>query len=435
MLSALLNSIQATLGTRGFIVSSVFPVAMFAIANGLLATRVWPSAQDWITALDAGDKTLLATAGLAAVLVASYILSALASAILETFEGRHWPVTWLRGPLHRVQLAKLRDLERRYTDCVIDLDQVAVRIDGDRRARPVVHSWLDILAEARRAGQRHDPARCQYPRDGIAEMRPIRKRRESGREIAHDQLASAVVSLLPWLWANAADGAAPHGSPAWALDTDYDRLIEAMYYARDRYQAERIRLYNLRKFNYPVDAGARREQSSITLAPTALGNISRTMRSYAQNYYGFDLDVLWTRLQNVLRSSEPYFSNLQDAKVQLDFFAACAWLAWLTTFVWLAMELLVVRSVRGFIAVGIVGPLVAMASYALACRAYSVFADVMRTGVDLFRFKVLSELHLPLPAGLEEERIAWSHLANAMGYLNLESADGSAVSVTYKHGA
>ena len=118
-----------------------------------------------------------------------------------------------------------------------------------------------------------------------------------------------------------------------------------------------------------------------------------------------------------------------------SFFAACAWLAWLTTFVWLAMELLVVRSVRGFIAVGIVGPLVAMASYALACRAYSVFADVMRTGVDLFRFKVLSELHLPLPAGLEEERIAWSHLANAMGYLNLESADGSAVSVTYKHGA
>jgi len=94
----------------------------------------------------------------------------------------------------------------------------------------------------------------------------------------------------------------------------------------------------------------------------------------------------------------------------------------------------VLRSVKGFIIAGVIGPLVAFGAYTLACRAYSVFADVMRSGVDLFRFKLLGDLHLPLPLGLEEERVAWTNLASVMGYLNLEKPDGTKIWTTYKHG-
>jgi len=69
----------------------------------------------------------------------------------------------------------------------------------------------------------------------------------------------------------------------------------------------------------------------------------------------------------------------------------------------------------------------------LGCRAYSVFADLMRSCIDLFRFKVLSDLHMPLPPGLEEEKSMWQDLANLMGYENSTSIAGKPISVTYKH--
>jgi len=453
MLSALLNSIQSTLGSRGFLVSNVFPLTVFVIANGLLAVQAWPSFKDWITELNGTEETLFGTATLGGIIVASYALSAVASAILETFEGRHWPITWFRGPLHGVQLAKLRQLDDRYDACVRGLSEVTEGMDGDSSASPPVYGWIAVLEAARRIGQMSGV--CHYPATarerwrwrydlsrtrpgatdvGIAEMDAVRLRRESGREIPHAVLKAAVDKLVPVLENNDADGAVTAPAPRRALDADYEYLKEAMYFSRDKYLAERIRLYNLREFRYPVRGKAVPQQSAIILAPTTLGNISLTMRSYAQKYYGFDLDVLWTRLQDALRSSDSYFTSLQDAKVQLDFFATCAWLAWLSTFAWLAAELLVLRSVKGFIIAGVVGPLVAFGAYTLACRAYSVFADVMRSGVDLFRFKLLGDLHLPLPDDLEAERLAWRNLASVMGYLNLENPDGTTISITYKHG-
>lgn len=453
MLSALLNSIQTSLGTKGFLIGSVFPVVICAVANGMLAAQVSPSFRTWLTSLEtASEKTLLATAVIAAVIVSAYLLSALASGILETFEGQHWPVSWFRGVLHAAQLAKLRKLEERYRRCFIGIDRVMSGIEGDPEADPPVVGWIKSLKDARTEGQKTQK-QCTYPSTrwarlwwrlslrfgsksypdvGIREMNVIRRRRESGREITEKRLQDAVGKLVPVLKANAADGAINAKAAPRALDADCDYLIEAMYFSRDKYQAERLRLYNVRRFRYPVTANASERQWAIVLAPTTLGNISRTTRSYAQNQYGFDLDVLWTRLQNALRSSEPYWSSLQDAKVQLDFFTACSWLAWLSTFAWLGIALVVLRSVPGFVAAGLIGPAVALGAYALACRAYSVFADIMRTGVDLFRFKVLSDLHLPLPLGLEEERVAWQNVAS-LSYLNLENEGGSKISVTYKH--
>jgi hypothetical protein len=265
---------------------------------------------------------------------------------------------------------------------------------------------------------------------GQTEVDSIRRRRAAGRFIPAALLGAAVAKLIPVAQTNALDDKLP---AARALRRDCDDLVEAIRFSRDRYQAERIRLFTLRRFRFPVDAKTGPDRSAIILAPTTVGNIGRTIRSYAQKHYGFDVDVLWTRLQNASQSSDKFYASLQDAKVQLDFFAACTWLTGFTTVVWLLAELTVFHSRADFLAVGIVGPLVAVAAYALSCRAYNVFADTMRTCVDLFRFKVLSDLHLPLPPGLEEEKIAWQDLASVMGYENLESERGDAIMVTYKH--
>jgi hypothetical protein len=236
--------------------------------------------------------------------------------------------------------------------------------------------------------------------------------------------------LEPVLAANSVDKTVK----SWSfLDADCDLLIESIYFSRDRYQAERIRLFNLRRFQFPVDLKSVAERSAIILAPTKMGNIGGTMRSYAQKHYGFDLEVLWTRLQNASQSSDKFYTVLQDAKVQLDFFVATTWFAVVTTIAWVLLQLLVFRRPAEFLYIGMIGPVVSVVAYQLSCRAYSVFADLMRSCVDLFRFKVLTDLHLPLPPGLEEEKAAWQDLANLMGYENTQSAPDKLISVTYKH--
>ncbi len=444
MLSALLNSIQSSLGSRGFLVGSVFPVLIFVIANGALSYRASQTVRTWLGKTEAlSQQALLITALLAAIIVTSYVLSAASSVILEAFEGKRWPVSWFQGLLHRMQRARLRWLEANYRSCVLGLGDVEDGIEGDPNAAPAIPGWIDSLNFARRAGPK--PANCSYPTTvftrwfwglgghpdvGIKEMNKVRRKREAGRMIPGRELGAAVRKLIATLSSNSVDLNLAAGRE---LDHDCDYLIEAIYFSRDRYQAERIRLFKLRRFQFPVDLNATSERSAIVLSPTSMGNIGRTMRSYAQNHYGFDLDVLWTRLQNASQSSEKFYSTLQDAKVQLDFFVACTALASVTVVSWLMLELVFFRSVADFVLIGIVGPVLTIGAHCLSRRAYGVFADVMRSCVDLFRFRVLTDLHLPLPAGLEEEKTAWQNLANVMGYENPESASGKPISMTYKH--
>jgi hypothetical protein len=444
MLSALLNSIQSSLGSRGFVVGSLFPVLVFVVGNGALLYRDSPWFRSRLeTVQGLSQQTFLVTALLIAITILAYILSAATSVLLETLEGKHRPVSWFNRFMHRIQRAKLGQLEKSYWLCVYELGDVEEGVNGDATAVPPVSGWIDRLNNAR-AVPRPGP-RFPYPKDrlerwtwrffhhpdvGLKEMGRIKRKRAAGIAVSAKLLEQAVEKLEPVLAANSADKI----TKSWScLDADCDFLIESVYFSRDRYQAERIRLFNLRRFQFPVDLKSVAERSAIILAPTRMGNIGGTMRSYAQKHYGFDLEVLWTRLQNASQNSDKFYTVLQDAKVQLDFFVAITWFAVATTITWLLLQLLVFRRPAEFLYIGTIGPVVSVLAYQLSCRAYSVFADLMRSCVDLFRFKVLTDLHLPLPLGLEEEKAAWQDLANLMGYENTQSEPDKPISVTYKH--
>jgi hypothetical protein len=443
-LSALLNSIQSSLGSRGFFVGSLFPVLVFVVGNGALLYRVSPWFRSRLeTVQGLSQQTFLVTALLLAMTIVAYILSAAASVLLETLEGKHRPVAWFNRLLHRIQRAKLGHLEKSYWLCVYELGDIEEGIKDDPTSVPPVSGWINRLNNARsapRPGPRFPYPETwlgrwtwrffQHPDVGMIEMSRIKRKRRAGIAVSAMLLECAVEKLEPILAANSADKTLK----SWrSLDADCDFLIESIYFSRDRYQAERIRLFNLRRFQFPVDLKSVAERSAIILAPTKMGNIGGTMRSYAQKHYGFDLEVLWTRLQNASQSSDKFYAVLQDAKVQLDFFVAITWFAIVTTIVWLLLQLLVFRRPAEFLCIGTVGPAVSVIAYQLSCRAYGVFADLMRSCVDLFRFKVLTDLHLPLPPGLEEEKGVWQDLANLMGYENAQSEPGKLISVTYKH--
>ncbi|WP_162538164.1 hypothetical protein [Granulicella sp. WH15] len=424
---------------------SLFPVLIFVVSNGAFLYRASDSFRAWLKTFEAlTQQATLVTLILAVMVVSAYVLSGISSVLLEILEGKHWPVSWFNRLSYRFQRMRLRSLKKAYWDCFLAFDAVKFGLEGDPSKS--IPGWVEKLDNSKKAlaaaAIRPTPSpyptnawqrltyRCRpsFPKPVISAMLKIRGCREAGLPIPASLLEAAVDGLAPVL-----SSGTDSSESMSTLSEDCDYLIESIYFSRDRYQAERIRLFNLRRFFYPVDLDADKEQSAIILAPTRMGNIGRTMRSYAQKHYGFDLDVLWTRLQNASQSSDKFYTILQDAKVQLDFFVATTWFAAITTLTWCVLQVAVFRVAIDFVYTAVAGPIIILIAYRLSCRSYGIFADLMRSCVDLFRFKVLTDLHLPLPLGLEEEKKAWQDLANVMGYENLRGDGGRPISVTYKH--
>jgi hypothetical protein len=255
-----------------------------------------------------------------------------------------------------------------------------------------------------------------------AEIRSVREARLAGDTISAQALDGAVERVEALLGTH--DPVAEPEVKAAVME-----VLLAIDYARDKYQFERTRSYNRRQFSYPgVPHDGTHAQPANVLAPTALGNIGRTMQSYALSRYGMDLDVLWSRLQHVVQKDEKHYPVLQAVKAQLD---CCVVLAWLTaafTVIWVVTLWWVGRDVSPFVLVTVGGSLLSVAWYRLACERYRVFADLVRTAVDVFRFDLLRSLALPLPAGPDEERTLWERLSGRTGY-------ELPMDVTYRHPA
>ena len=117
-----------------------------------------------------------------------------------------------------------------------------------------------------------------------------------------------------------------------ALDFDHAELINAIDDSRERLHFEIRRLQNLRQFSYPTVSNANRGETSLNiLAPTRMGNLTRTMRSYALDRYGIDLDIFWTKLQRTLQKESNFYQTLSDAKIQVDFLVSLTFLTMMFT--------------------------------------------------------------------------------------------------------
>jgi len=202
-------------------------------------------------------------------------------------------------------------------------------------------------------------------------------------------------------------------------------LRSLLNYSRDQYKYQLLQLSNLKQFSYPGEVGDpsdrdKRESSSVNvLAPTQFGNIGRTMRSYALTRYALDLDLFWTRLQRSIQNSggnDKFYQVLSEGKAQVDFFVAMTFLAAVFTVVWVTTLFIQMRRPGAFLAVALLGPVAMYTFYILACQAYRVFADLIRTGVDTYRFQLLLDLKVAMPAGSREEQDLWDLLGGRTGY-------------------
>jgi hypothetical protein len=423
VLSGLLDTIKGQFTSKSYWLGSMIPLLLFLFANGVMINRHSTHATAvaaWLTRVEDLKTTALQySLLLGLVLAVAYLLSMMSSALLELLEGKH--VGPLRGLLYAEQWRRLANLDRAYRTSI---DEIAA-VESARA------KWEARLSAARKLGAGKPampvitwnvPVRPHvYARVRVAQIRFLRRH---GYRIPADVLGKAIARVAEQLELHDAAGKMNR-----TLDAAQKDLVAAIQYAIDRGQFERIRLLNERTFNFPgtrasaPDAEDAPATNSV-LAPTRMGNIGRTMRSYALVTYQLDLDIFWTRLLGVLqKEGGEFLKSLQDTKAQVDCAVTLVWLSAAFTVSWVLALLYVFPDAteREFQVVGLAGTLVTVGCYWLACQSYRAFADVLRSSIDLFRHKVLETLRLTPPYGLDEERELWRQLGNTIGYGGRES--------------
>jgi hypothetical protein len=339
----------------------------------------------------------------------AYVFSTLGTLMRELLEGRHileWP--WLMRDGHYQQQKKLDSL----SDCFRDR--------SDQLAALQIADWKVQLQEANVVGLTTN--QCGYPSaklndTGYLAFTKLRELRMHGQLIGFDDLQRSVLYFQDILGTNSTKEA--NSAP---LVEDYRQMRETLEYAQDRVAWDRTRYFKWRQFRFPGvflerEPGAPSAPSNM-LAATEMGNIARTIRSYALNRYSLDLDVLWSRLQPIVQNKKDLYASLQDAKTQLDFLVS---LCWLTAVFWVLWAVLLPVYSRKYFLFGlvmIVGPTLDWLWYRLACQSYTAFADLMRTPVDLYRFELLDSLNLSRPRDLSDEKKLWERIAQSIGFEN-----------------
>ena len=419
MLSALLSQIQTQLASKRFWLASVFPLLLFLLASGWMLYRRYPAFKTWLATFEGLKEQAVLYSALAALLLAlAYIFSAMNATLLEWLEGKKGLAPILRPWFYWHQQSKLAKIQKQYDETASSAIAIA----------RTLHDCILQIDDAQAVGSKTGVCNASWKKspEGKTVKKLLRRARRGGY-ISFAQLSMAVTALQKLLATNSTTIKGDQKSKA--LATAYSDFRAAIFYARDRSQFNRVQLYNRRQFAYPGsfevnDPSAPEARLQNVLALTTMGNIGQTIRSYAITRYNLDLDIFWSRLQNSIQGNTNYFGLLQDVKVQVDCLVSLVWLSALFSLVWTPWML----AQGALLEFGIAGAagLLSLWLYSLACNSYAVFADVMRSAVDLFRFKLLDDLHLGLPSRPEEESFLWERLGNITGYARKEI-------IQYKH--
>jgi hypothetical protein len=168
------------------------------------------------------------------------------------------------------------------------------------------------------------------------------------------------------------------------------------------------------------------------LLPTRLGNLLRSCSSYSTRRYGLDGNIGWPRLLRVL--PREFREDKDDNEAKLIFTLNSSLLSFIlggmlllasfTGFLlgtfpkYISIDIyslfipgyLHVNSVS-YLVISFIFILLGYFLYRLAVEAGENFALSVRIGFDLYRFKLLEQLNLPIPETIEQERKTWLNIS------------------------
>jgi hypothetical protein len=391
----LLDRLQG-LFSKGFIVGGIVPVVLLFFINWGLLFYFFPMTyESWASYIvPPKNQEILYWAKVILILfVGGLVFWNLNPWLRQFMEGRFLPQKlrrWLSS-----------ELGRRFKDLFKKRDQLAIELFDYRKNVP---GWEDELAVARQAGSGKPGGPVSkklkeafglltdlhnsfedVPFPGINDVFKILKKElaeksTKGNEL--DKIHTGFIKLANEAWMN--------------LENKYDKLSTDL---RQR---------------FPDDFGR--------IGPTSMANFAEVHRDYGLDRFGLDIELFWIRLLKVIRGDADFYPMLEEAKNQLDFSIALTSVLGVTTMVWVPLSLFA-DGFWPFVLIGFLGPVATTISYHVAVQSYRGFSEVVRSAIDLNRFKLLELLHVALPSDSEMEKKLWKELA-----------EGKSV-IVYKHGA
>jgi hypothetical protein len=144
------------------------------------------------------------------------------------------------------------------------------------------------------------------------------------------------------------------------------------------------------------------------IRPTRLGNILRASELYAEDHYGLDAVVLWTRLRPLLQG--PIVETLQDKKIAMDFMLLMTVYTGLFALIWCPILAIFTNRWPLFLLCATGFPL-AWLSYQNAVQNAVAYGEQIKTVFDLHRHELLKALGLKIPVEPDTERQLWQDLS------------------------
>jgi hypothetical protein len=160
------------------------------------------------------------------------------------------------------------------------------------------------------------------------------------------------------------------------------------------------RLGHVQYYRYPLDVD--------DVMPTRLGNALRAAERYPHDRYGADSIIVWPRLAPLV---PPRFAaQLDEFRGAMEFLVVVA--TWSAIYAATTGAGLVVLggSPWVFALVLLGGFSMAWFAYRGAVVAAVEYGEQLRVGHDLYRFRLIRQLHLPAPSSLDEEKRQWEAL-------------------------
>ena len=386
MLSTFLTQLQNYF-SKYFVVGSFFPMLAFSFLNGLIAYPLVGVWRNWanvnLLQVSAAGAAFFTVSVVVAIVLAAYVLAALSPFLRRTLEGQ-----WRE----RFRQLFIPAQNRRREALVKELTKAGMEM-ADLADAP---NWNKGIGEAWTEGRQTYPnATWTAPNpDPIGEgLKKLEENRNKYQLAPADKLQDISEKLAAALKIHNMDKSS-------TLDEYHRKLTALIRYADDRARARYARLQNELNSNFG-------EQE---LAPTKMGNVANTIQGYVMRRYHCNFEIVWSNLQRIVPKDDKANAALQEAKTQLDFLVACCWLTLLSAVLWSIFFTLLDPSREGFLAVSLGGPALAYMWYRAAAEQYRSFADVAMTSFDTFRFDLLREMRVKLPADVEDERLIWENL-------------------------
>lgn len=404
-MGSLLDRLQGFF-SKSFFLAGFLPLAATLILNGLLLQWVFPQTRSFLRSMLQPDEgSVLPNWALLIVLtyVLGMVLASLNPGLRRLLEGRYLPPA-------------LQDLKRRRFYNTLKRNQAGRSIIGKelfqlRKARLPKGGWVADLMKARLHGEKllspGTPIN-QRLRDIYSSLKAKQLHWEP---ISFDELRALFTPLQSELQSCPASQNAE-------LDQMQVGFAELLDYACGKAEIEHSRVDADIRLRYPRRVGG--------LQCTELANMVEVQREYSLDRFGLDSELFWLRMLKLARTDKDFYPLLDDAKTQLDFAVAVTVLLGLTVSIWLPLSLLFAPTVWPYLLVTVIGLPAVSSFYHIVIQAYLTLAEVVRATLDLYRFDMLTALHVPLPKDLAEEQDTWRKLARL--------AAGSGVELTYQHG-